>query len=56
VTRSYFGSGVDQLVPGDYKGDGKDDIGIYRGTSGLWAISGVTRVYFGGSSDTPVAR
>ena len=38
----------------DYDGDGTSDIGIYRGKIGLWAIRGVTRVYFGGSSDIPV--
>jgi len=30
------------------------DIGILRTASGLWAIKGVTRVYFGGGSDWPV--
>lgn len=49
-------SGVDQPVPGDYKGEGRDDIGIFRGASGLWAISGVSRAYFGGSGDIPVSR
>jgi hypothetical protein len=28
--------------------------GIFRPSSGLWAINGVTRTYFGGSNDTPV--
>ena len=36
----------------DYDGDGTSDIGIFRGSSGLWAIRGVTRAYFGGLSDT----
>jgi hypothetical protein len=35
----------------DYDGDGTSDIGIFRGSSGLWAIRGVTRVYFGTSTD-----
>ena len=41
-------------IPGwiyDYNGDGTSDIAIFRASSGLWAIRGVTRVYFGGSSD-----
>jgi len=38
----------------DYNGDGTSEIAIYRGTSGLWAIRGVTRIYFGGTTDEPV--
>ena len=38
----------------DYNGDGTSDIGIFRESSGLWAIRGVTRVYFGTTNDTPV--
>jgi ABC-type glucose/galactose transport system permease subunit len=30
------------------------DIAIFRPSSGLWAISGITRVYFGTSGDKPV--
>jgi len=29
-------------------------IGVYRPSSGLWAIRDTTRTYFGGSNDTPV--
>lgn len=39
----------------DFNGDSRDDIAIFRPTSGLWAVRGVTRVYFGSSSDEPVA-
>ncbi len=35
----------------DFNGDGTNDIGIFRPTSGMWAIRNLTRVYFGGSSD-----
>ncbi len=35
----------------DFNGDGTNDIGIYRVNSGLWAIRGVTRVYFGSAYD-----
>ena len=40
----------------DYNGDGTSDIAIYRPTSGLWAVKGITRAYFGSSSDLPVPR
>jgi hypothetical protein len=39
---------------GDFNGDGKDDIAVFKPDSGLWAVRGVTRVYFGGSGDVPV--
>ncbi len=39
---------------GDYNGDGTDDIAIYRPQSGLWAIRGLSRAYFGGVDDIPV--
>jgi len=35
----------------DYDGDGTSDIAIFRAGAGLWAIRGVTRVYFGSSAD-----
>ena len=38
----------------DYDGDGTADIGIFRSGSGLWAIRGMTRVYFGEENDSPV--
>ena len=34
----------------------EDKIGIFRPSSGMWAIRGVTRAYFGGSGDTPLYR
>ena len=37
----------------DYNGDGTSDIAIFRGTSGLWSVRGVTRVYFGSATDLP---
>ena len=39
---------------GDYNGDGTTDIGIFRENTGLWAIRGLTRVYFGVLYDMPV--
>ena len=38
----------------DYNGDGTSDIAIFRAGSGLWAIRGITRVYFGSSTDKTV--
>ena len=38
----------------DFSGDGKDNLAIFRPASGLWAVRGVTRVYFGTGGDTPV--
>ena len=47
---------IDAIVSGDYNGDGAADIAIYRGISGLWAIRGITRSYFGTTGDLPVTR
>jgi hypothetical protein len=42
-------------APGaDFTGDGTNDVGIFRPSTGLWAIRGVTRVYFGTIDDKPV--
>ena len=45
----------DRLVigSGDYDGDSTSDIAIFRPSSGMWAISNLTRIYFGDSSDLP---
>jgi len=37
----------------DYNGDGTSDIAIFRESSGLWAIRGISRVYFGMTGDIP---
>ncbi len=42
------------LDGGDYNGDGTSDIAIFRGSNGMWSVRGVTRAYFGSSSDLPV--
>lgn len=38
----------------DFNGDGTDDVAVFRPGNGLWAIRGITRVYFGKASDSPV--
>ncbi|MEA1927091.1 MAG: DUF1566 domain-containing protein [Candidatus Auribacterota bacterium] len=38
----------------DFDGDGTNDIGIFRPVSSLWAVRGITRVYFGSSNDNPI--
>jgi len=40
---------------GDYNGDGTADPAIFRPDVGLWAIRGITRVYFGGNEDIPIS-
>ncbi len=47
-------AGAAVFASGDYNGDGRDEIAVFRPSSGLWAVRGVTRVYFGGFSDIPV--
>ncbi|MEA1929242.1 MAG: NosD domain-containing protein [Candidatus Auribacterota bacterium] len=48
-------SGLGTIVSGDYSGDGAADLAIFRESTGLWAIRGVTRIYFGTESDLPVS-
>ncbi|MDP8235786.1 MAG: hypothetical protein P9M08_05345 [Candidatus Erginobacter occultus] len=39
---------------GDYSGNGTSDIAVFRPDSGLWAVSGLGRTYFGEAGDIPV--
>jgi len=43
------------LGSGDYDGDGTDDIAIFRENTGLWALRGISRAYFGGTGDMPAS-
>ncbi len=44
------------LPPNDFDGDGTSDIALFRGSSGLWAIRGISRVYFGHAGDELIPR
>ncbi len=37
----------------DFDGDGTGEIAVFRESSGLWAVRGLSRVYFGGTGDLP---
>lgn len=39
---------------GDYDGDGRTDIAVFRPSMGLWAVKGISRICFGTSGDVPV--
>ncbi len=38
----------------DFDGDGYDDVAVFRPSTGLWAIRGGARTYFGTDGDIPV--
>lgn len=44
------------VSPGDFDGDGIDDIGVFRPATGLWSVRDLTRVYFGGTGDILATR
>ncbi len=48
-------SGAGVLTAADFDGDSRDDLAIFRPSSGMWAIRGVTRAYFGTSGDQVLA-
>jgi hypothetical protein len=50
-----LGADGDIPVSGDFDGDGTTDTAIFRGSTGLWAIQDVTRVYFGNDGDISVS-
>jgi len=45
---------IPPVTAGDFDGDGTGDVAVFRGSTGLWAVRGQTRFYFGGAGDYPV--
>jgi hypothetical protein len=53
-----WGTSGDALVPGDYDGDGRSDIAVWRPSEGVWYILGSQNGFmsqqWGTSGDVPV--
>jgi len=50
-----LGLGLGALCPAaDFDGDGVNDVGVFRPSTGLWSIQNVTRAYLGSTGDDPV--
>ncbi len=45
---------IPSVPAADFNGDGTGDLAVFRPASGLWAIRGLSRFYFGAAGDYPV--
>jgi Cellulase (glycosyl hydrolase family 5) len=45
---------IPSLRAADFDGDGTGDVAVFRPSSGLWAVRGLSRFYFGAAGDYPV--
>jgi hypothetical protein len=60
IAQGWGGDSTDVPVPGDYDGDGKADMAIYRKSNGAWwIIPSITGTPYGvgfggGATDTPI--
>jgi len=54
VVLSVVGAAPDDGPVADFNGDGDTEVGIFRPSSGLWALRGLDWAGFGGSGDKPV--
>lgn len=43
------------VLNGDYDGDGRSDLAVFRPVNGLWALKGISRFYFGQGLALPVS-
>jgi len=61
-TSTQWGLGTDTPISGDYDGDGKIDIAVWRPETGTWYIlpsdspGAYTRTQWGVSTDLPISR
>jgi murein DD-endopeptidase MepM/ murein hydrolase activator NlpD len=49
-----YGAADDIPTPGDYNGDGIDDVAVFRGSNSTWYIRGIGPFKYGAMDDIPV--